>query len=487
MITGLCAPVRSRLKAAVPFLALLFLIAAGVVPPHPTAAASPPHATPENFSSLAATTSPAVVNIRTVKTLNGGGRVFRHFRNPFGGDNADPFKEFFDRFFGDDAPRRDFKQRSLGSGFIIDKAGYIVTNNHVIEDADRIQVKLNAGDEYDAEMIGRDPSTDLALIKIDADNDLPVVRLGDSDTLKVGHWVMAIGSPFGLEHTVTAGIVSAKGRVIGSGPYDDFIQTDASINPGNSGGPLLNMAGEVVGINTAIVASGQGIGFAVPVNLARNVITQLKRHGKVTRGWMGVAIQDLSPELADYYGLDEEQTGVLVTDVFKGDPADTAGIQPGDILTSVDGRTVETTRELTRIIASIGVGDRATIRGIRDGRNKTFTVEIAKREEGRILSHRARPERTDRLGVQVADITPDIARQFDIRTEEGVIVTDIADGSQGDRAGLMTGDIIKEINHEAIHSVDDYTRAIEKMETGETIQFFIRRADRGFLVIRLTP
>ncbi len=457
----------------------VFLAAPGVA----TSAAA---ASFQNFSALAEKASPAVVNIRTVKTLKSGGRVFRHFQNPFGDNDADPFKEFFDRFFGEEGPHRDFKQRSLGSGFIITKDGYIVTNNHVIEDADEIQVKLNDGHEYDAEIIGRDPSTDLALIKIEADDDLPIVKLGNSDALKIGQWVLAIGSPFGLEHTVTAGIVSAKGRVIGSGPYDDFIQTDASINPGNSGGPLLNMSGEVVGINTAIIASGQGIGFAVPIKMARNVITQLKSHGEVTRGWLGVAIQDLSPELAEYYGLDEEQVGVLVTDVFKGDPADAAGIRTKDVITSVDGQKVETTRELTRMIAGISVGDPAAVEVIRDGRRKTFTVEIAKRETEKITDRRTTPEKEDRLGIRVADITPEIARRFNLTDEQGVIVTDIAPGSKGELAGLMPGDVIKEINHRPIPSVDDYNRAIEAVDSGEEIQFFIRRTRMGFLVIKLT-
>ena len=229
---------------------------------------------PESFNQLAENASPAVVNIRTVKTIKGGGRVFRQFKKgPFGED--DPMKDFFDRFFGEDRPR-DFKQRSLGSGFIIGKDGYIVTNNHVVKNADKIQVILKDEKEFEANIIGRDDNTDLALIKIKSDSDLPVLQFGDSETLKVGQWVVAIGSPFGLEHTVTAGIVSAKGRVIGSGPYDDFIQTDASINPGNSGGPLINMEGKVVGINTAIIAGGSGIGFAIPINLAKKIIDQLK-------------------------------------------------------------------------------------------------------------------------------------------------------------------------------------------------------------------
>ncbi|MEZ4579958.1 MAG: trypsin-like peptidase domain-containing protein, partial [Desulfobacterales bacterium] len=228
----------------------------------------------------------------------------------------------------------------------MDKDGYIITNNHVIEGADEIQVKLKDGKEYPAEIIGKDPSTDLALIKIAAESDLPVLPMGDSDKLEIGQWVLAIGSPFGLEQTVTAGIISAKGRVIGAGPYDDFIQTDASINPGNSGGPLINMAGEVVGINTAIVAGGDGIGFAIPVNVATDVFAQLKASGEVTRGWLGVAIQDLDAELKEYYGV---ESGVLVAEAFDGDPAAEAGIKAKDIIMSVNGKNVDSSRDLTRL------------------------------------------------------------------------------------------------------------------------------------------
>jgi len=238
---------------------------------------------PNNFSQLAKDAKPSVVNIRTVTTVKGGGRVFNHF---FGGPpngRKNPLEEFWGPFH-DNQPQRDFKQRSLGSGFIIDKEGYIVTNNHVVENADQIKVKLADEKEFDAELVGRDPKTDLALIKISSNTDLSPIRMGNSDKANVGNWVVAIGSPFGLEQTVTAGIVSAKGRIIGFGPYEDFIQTDASINPGNSGGPLINMQGEVVGINTAIVASGQGIGFAIPINMAKDIIAQQKLSGDVTGG-----------------------------------------------------------------------------------------------------------------------------------------------------------------------------------------------------------
>jgi serine protease Do len=438
---------------------------------------------PLNFSELSEMASPAVVNIRTVKTTKGGGPVFRHFqRSPWGKDH--PFNEFFEKFFGEDF-QREFKQRSLGSGFIIDIDGYIVTNNHVVEDADQIMVKLKNGEEFEAEIVGRDANTDIALIKLKSATELPFVELGDSDALKVGEWVVAIGNPFGLEHTVTAGIVSAKGRVIGSGPYDDFIQTDASINPGNSGGPLLDMEGKVVGINTAIVATGQGIGFAIPMNLAKGIIEQLRSEGEVTRGWLGVAIQDLTEELAEYYGV-KGQKGVLITEVFPGDPADEAGIKSKDIIIEVNGKKVTTSRELSRTIADIGVGEKAKILVLRDGKKKNFRVKIAKREESKILSRTSPREQEDELGIRVTNLTSEIARRFNIPDEGGVIVVDVESGSKGSEAGIRVGDMIKEINHEAIQSVDDYVAVLGRINTGETINFFIQRRNAGFLVVKLT-
>ncbi len=436
---------------------------------------------PQSFTSLAETVSPAVINIRTVKTIKGGGRVFRHFsRPPFGED--DPEQEMFERFFGR-RPQGDFKQRSLGSGFIIDKDGHIVTNNHVIENADQIKVILKDGDEYDAKIIGRDPNTDLALIKIKSGNNFPVLQFGSSENLKVGQWVVAIGSPFGLEHTVTAGIVSAKGRVIGSGPYDDFIQTDASINPGNSGGPLINMKGEVIGINTAIIAGGQGIGFAIPVDLARGIIKQLKAHGSVTRGWLGVGIQDLNREIADYYGV-EGKKGTLVMEVFPGDPADEAGIKPRDIIISVAGKDVESSRDLTGIIANIPVGEKIKVKVLRNGREKTLRVTIAKRKDTIAASDDA--QQGNELGIQVSELTEEMARRFRIKGIEGVIVSRVEPGSKGEEGGVLMGDIIKEINHKEVKSVRDYYAIIDKIKDGGVISFFINRMNRGFLVIKLT-
>jgi len=438
---------------------------------------------PASFNQLAEMVSPAVVNIRTVKTIKGGGPVFRQFqRDPWG--RQGPFKDFFERFFGEDM-QREFKQPSLGSGFIIDKDGFVVTNNHVIEDADQIKVKLKDEREFDATIVGRDPNTDIALLKITSGQDLPVAKLGNSDELKVGQWVVAIGSPFGLEHTVTAGIVSAKGRVIGSGPYDDFIQTDASINPGNSGGPLLNLQGEVVGINTAIVATGQGIGFAIPVNLAKGIITALKSEGEVTRGWLGVAIQDLSSDMAEYYEI-KSKKGVFVADVFEGDPADKAGIKPRDIILEVNGREIKTSRQLTSMIAGIPVGETAKIKILRDGNEKTVSVKIVKRDENKLASRGRPKEESEEFGIRVSNITPEIAQRLDISETAGVIVTGVESGSKGEGADIRVGDIIKEINRRPIETVTDYEKIIDQVDSGESVNLFIRRKNAGFLVVKLT-
>ncbi|RLB85644.1 MAG: peptidase [Deltaproteobacteria bacterium] len=438
---------------------------------------------PESFNELAENASPAVVNIRTVKTIKGGGRVFRQFKKgPFG--ENDPFNDFFDRFFGEDRPH-DFKQRSLGSGFIINKDGYIVTNNHVVENADKIEVILKNEKEFDAKIVGRDPNTDLALIKIKPNCDLPVLLFGDSDALKVGQWVVAIGSPFGLEHTVTAGIVSAKGRVIGSGPYDDFIQTDASINPGNSGGPLINMEGKVVGINTAIIAGGSGIGFAIPINLVKNIVDQLKSSGEVTRGWLGVGIQNISKEVGEYYGI-KSKKGVLVTEVFPDDPADIAGIEPKDIILSINGKEVETAREITSMIANIGVGETVKIKVLRNGKTKIFKVKIAKREETRISARNTHKEKQTELGISVNNVTPELARRFNLKEAKGVIVTAVEPDSKAEEAGVKNHDIIREINHNSIATVSDLNKVISEIQKGETINMFIWRMNRGFLVLKMT-
>ncbi len=460
--------------------ALAFFLSSGAAA---FAKTTPPPMVPQSLTDLAEHVSPSVVNIRTVKTIKGGGPVFRHFqRNPFG--QEDPFKDFFDKFFGEEQ-QGEHKQRSLGSGFILNGEGYIVTNNHVIEDADEIKIKLKNGDEYDAEIVGRDPNTDLALLQVKNPKNFQALSIGDSETLKVGEWVMAIGSPFGLEQTVTAGIVSAKGRVIGSGPYDDFIQTDASINPGNSGGPLVNMLGEVVGINTAIVASGQGIGFAIPINLAKNIVEQLKATGEVTRGWLGVAIQDISPEMAEYYGL-QSREGVLVAKVFEGDPADKAGIKAQDIILSVNGKKIENSRALTAYIADLEVGQSAEIKVLRNGEEKTVTVAISKREDEKLASGSPfKKEEAGELGIQVSNITPEIAERFNLADAGGVVVSELESGGKGEEAGVQRGDIIREINHAPIKNADEFRKTVKSVQEGETINLFIHRMNVGFTVIRI--
>jgi serine protease Do len=432
-----------------------------------------------NFAALAKQVQPGVVNIRTVKTLKEGGPVFRHFfGNPFG--NRDPFRDFF----GEGGPGKEFKQSSLGSGFVLDREGHIVTNHHVVENADQIKVRLSDEREFDARVIGRDSKTDLALIKIDGASDLFPLRLGDSGRLEVGSWVLAVGSPFGLEQTVTAGIVSAKGRFIGAGPYDDFIQTDASINPGNSGGPLLNMSGEVIGINTAIVAQGQGIGFAIPVNLAQTIIAQLKDHGSVTRGWMGVGIQDLTPELAEYYGLGN-QKGVLVTQVFPGDPADKAGIKNRDVIVAVGGKPVSTGRELSAAVAGMPIGKQVPVRLLRDGKEQTVGVTLAERKDVEPKAQGQVPD-TDELGIRAVDITPETARRAGIdEKEKGVLLVAVQPGGKADRAGLRQGDVVKEVNRRPIHSVAELKAEYGKAKAGAEVQLLVKRRESGFAVLKI--
>src|SRR5271157_4799127 len=318
---------------------------------------------PPSLADLVDMVKPGVVNISATTTVKVPGNPFSHF---FGPDDQGPFGDFFKRYWSD-VPDRELKRRSLGSGFIIDKEGYIITNNHVVEKADEITVRVN-GKQYTARTVGRDPKTDLALIKLSTPaNNLHPLSLGDSDKMRVGDWVIAIGNPFGLEETVTKGIISATGRVIGAGPYDNFIQTDAPINPGNSGGPLVNLRGEVIGINTAIVASGQGIGFAIPSSVVKTILSQLKDKGKVVRGWIGVSIQNISPDMVQSFGLKGSE-GALVGDVVPGGPADVAGIKRADVITEFNGKSTKNMSDLSRAVADTPVGKAVTARIIRAGK-----------------------------------------------------------------------------------------------------------------------
>jgi serine protease Do len=432
-----------------------------------------------SFSELVKEVKPSVVNISTTTVFKGPDvqERFSGQQNPF----KDFFgNDFFEKFFGD-MPRKEFKQRSLGSGFIIDRDGYILTNNHVVEKAVSIKVKLSDEKEYDAKVIGKDAKTDIALIKIDAKHDLPVAAFGDSNSLEVGDWVIAIGNPFGLEQTVTAGIVSAKGRVIGAGPYDDFIQTDASINPGNSGGPLFNLKGEVVGINTAIVSGGQGIGFATPINVAKEMLSQLKSKGKVARGWLGVVIQKITPEIAKGFGLKESE-GALVSDVMEQSPAEKAGIKRGDIIISFNGKKIKDMDMLPRLVGGTEIGKQAKVGIIRDGKNLevNVTIEEMKEESAQISK---KPEVEKDFGLVVQNITPDIAKHLSIKDKKGVIVTDVQPGSPAQNVDIRSGDIIKEINRKPVRNTTDFKDAMKRGNVKEGIVLLVKRENMTFYIV----
>ncbi|MBU0463731.1 MAG: DegQ family serine endoprotease [Proteobacteria bacterium] len=433
---------------------------------------------PVSFAELAKQARPGVVNIQTEKVIKGGGRVYKHFfGQPFGG-NQNQLDEFLAPFFNQ--MPQDRKESSLGSGFIISDDGYIVTNNHVIKDADEIKVILHDKTEYEATIIGTDPMTDLALIKIKAKNLAPL-KFGSSSKTEVGSWVVAIGSPFGLEQTVTAGIVSAKGRILGSGPYDDFIQTDASINPGNSGGPLLNLDGEVIGINTAIVRSGQGIGFAIPSDLATGIIDQLTEQKTVSRGWLGVAIQNVTEELAKYYGI-KETKGVYIAKVFEGDPADKAGIKVGDVIFSINGKPIDSSRDLTLTIGSASVGEIVNVKLIRDGKEKMIKVELGKRpdqgpETKEII------DGYDSFGFRLKQMDADIAQRLGYPEDiKGLVVIDIESNSQASKTSVQQGDLLLEVNRHKIATIEGYRQYLNKINKGGKVQFLFRRGNSHVFV-----
>jgi serine protease Do len=435
---------------------------------------------PANFSELAENIRPGVVNIQVIKKIKNIDFGFRHFSGaPFGEKN--PFGDFFGPF-SEENPPRGFEQRGVGSGFVMNRDGYILTNNHVVEDADQIKVKLTSGKEYDGKIVGRDPKTDLALIKIEASSDLQPLSLGNSDDLKVGSWVVAVGSPFGLEQTITAGIVSAKGRVIGSGPYDNFIQTDASINPGNSGGPLINMKGEVVGINTAIIASGQGIGFAIPINMAKEIAPQLQEKGHVTRGWLGVSIQEVTPALVKSFDL-KEKKGALVAHVVSGSPAEKAGIEQGDVIVEFDGKEVTDSKDLPRIVASTPIGKAVTIKLLRNGKALDRQMKVGEMEEkvevAKAPSHKS-------LGITVQNLTPEITKGLGLKKDTGVVVTRVEPGSPAADAGIQTGDLVQEVNRKPVKNVEDYVQKVEKAKGQDNILLLIQRGQNN-LFAAVTP
>jgi serine protease Do len=440
-------------------------------------------ATPPSLAPLVEKAKPSVVNIFTTQVVRGG--PLPDLLGPdsplrkFFGD------EFFNRFFGE-IPQGEITTHALGSGFVISSDGYILTNNHVVEKATDIRIKLLDGKEYTAKVIGRDPKTDLALIKVEPEAGFPKpAPLGDSDAVAVGDWVMALGNPFGLSHSVTVGIISAKGRILGAGPYDDFLQTDAAINPGNSGGPLFNMKGEVVGINTAMVASGQSIGFATPINTARDLLPQLKV-GKITRGWLGVRIQDLTPALAESFGL-KDTRGALVVDVEPNSPADRAGLQRGDILLRLDDQAVAGAQELTRQVAAIPPGSLVTVELLRNRQKKTLRLTVGTLSAGEESIEETAQSAETSWGFSVRKLPPLLAEEMGLEPgSAGVVVSKVEAGSSAARAGLQTGDVIREANREKVGNPDDLTTLLEKISPGKGLLLLIIRDGHPFY-LALSP
>jgi serine protease Do len=447
--------------------ALLFFVLTGLF-------AGASFAQPPDFVQLAEQLKPSVVNISTSQTVQ---QRTPSLPSP-GLPGNDMFEDFFERFFRGH-PQAPHKKRALGSGFIISNDGYILTNDHVVESADVIKVKLSDGREFDGEVRGLDPKLDLALIKIEAGEGLPVAELGDSDTLQVGEWVMAIGNPFGLEQTVTVGIVSAKGRVIGAGPYDNFIQTDASINPGNSGGPLFNTHGEVVAINTAIVAGGQGIGFAIPVNMAKQIIPQLRDDGRVTRGYLGVTVQAMTGELAESFGL-KDAKGALVNEVIEGSPAKDAGLLRGDIILEFNGQPINDINDLPRIVANTPVDEKVKVKIFRKGKEREVKVKVGKLEDGSEPKSQIAEKSGDVLGLSVTNLTAEMAERYSIKDRRGVLVTGIAPDGPAAEANLRVGDQILEINDREVNSVEEFEAAVGTPKSGQVVRLLVQRQETLF-------
>ncbi len=414
------------------------------------------------FAELAKAAAPGVVNVHTSRTVSK--TPLREM--PF------PFPEQFRDFFGSPeergeprapAPREErFSVPSQGSGFILSADGYILTNNHVVDGVDEIEVRFLDGSTRKAEVVGRDPKTDLALIRVPDAKDLHALPLGDSDASLPGDWVVAIGNPFGLDHTVTAGIVSAKGRDIGQGPYDDFIQTDAAINPGNSGGPLLDMAGRVIGINTAINPRANTIGFAVPINLAKQILPQLRDSGSVVRGWLGVAVQPVTRELAESFDLDDK-AGALVAQVTPGSPADEAGVKRGDVIVGYRGKPVQSPRELTREVSSTPVGEEVDVEVVRDGKKRTLEVEIGKLDEPTLVARAGERGGSGAFGLRVRDLRT--AERDRLGVGEGaVFVAEVDPDGPAARAGVRPGDVVLELDREPVEGARDFEAKLEEAD-----------------------
>ena len=425
----------------------------------------------EAFSAVADRVTPAVVNVSTVskRPAPGSGDDPERFREYFG-------EEFFERYFKRRSPRDE--PRASGSGVIVDRSGYILTNNHVIENAQDITVRLSDSRKLSATLVGRDPKTDLAVLKIDATGPLPTAELGDSERLRVGQWVIAIGNPFGLDRTVTVGIVSATARTrVGVTTYENFIQTDASINPGNSGGPLLNLDGKVIGINTAIVAAGQGIGFSIPINEARAVMGQLIAKGRVVRGWLGIAIQDVNDELAASFGV-REREGVLVADVVKGGPAEVAGLRPGDVIIELNGTKIREVPDLQRRVANVTPGQSVAVGVVRDRAAQKLRVRVGEMpsDDALVTAEVPGPEG---FGLQVEPLAPDSAERLSLPFTEGLLVVDVAGGGPAERAGVRRGDVIREIDRQPVRDAPALQRALAAVPTGGSVLLWVHRPGSG--------
>ena len=468
-------------------LPLVLLLAAALLPAAPIATAqtrpAEPPAAPapapdskallraleDAFVSVADRATPSVVNVsvklkpEAAQEEGPSPEMEERFREFFG-------PELFERFFRRRAPRED--GRAAGSGVIVDARGYILTNNHVVENASAIEVRLSDGRKFKATLVGRDARTDLAVLKIESPAPLPVAELGDSDRLRVGQWAIAIGNPFGLDRTVTAGIISATGRThVGVATYEAFIQTDASINPGNSGGPLLNLDGRVIGINTAIVSSGQGIGFAIPITMARDIMTQLIARGRVVRGWLGVVIQDLTPELAAGFGV-KEDAGVLVADVMKDGPAAAAGLRPGDVIVEFGGAAIKDVPDLQKRVASVEPGRAAPVKVMREKKMVTLSVTIGEQPTDDAMEAESGDEV---LGLTVEPLTPETAQQNRLAARSGLLVTEVAPGSAGAAAGIRAGDAILEVNRRPVSDAAAFRQAVAGLKPGESVPVYLQR------------
>jgi len=417
------------------------------------------------FIGISKKAIPTVVFIEVEKTVESGQALNPfEYNNPFDLFNDD----FFERFFGHRYPQqqrpREYKQKGLGSGFIFSDEGYVLTNHHVVGDADKIVVRLSDGREFGAKIVGSDPRSDVAIIKLEKGKDLPVLPLGDSDALEVGEWVMAIGNPFGLSHTLTVGVVSAKGRTsVGITDYEDFIQTDAAINPGNSGGPLINMKGEAVGINSAIFSKSggyMGIGFAIPINMVKSIKDQLVTAGKVSRGYLGVSIQDITSELKETFDLKTTE-GVLVSDVSKDSPADKAGLKQGDVVVEFNDRKVENTGQFRNLVSLTPPGSKANLVVIRDGKEIELPVKLATLEQASIAGV-TQTDAMEKLGFTVQDLSEDLARQFGYERYQGVLISQVMPRSPAQFAGLRPGVLITEVNKKAVGNTEDFLKALEE-------------------------